>query len=103
MPVSVADRQFRHTWFKAVIASAAKQSRPVWSGSRRRLLRRPASSSQCWVDGPLTASEVPSWGRSQRPATETVPMKRITIGLDIAKSVFQVHGEDPSGQIVVQK
>jgi transposase len=25
------------------------------------------------------------------------------IGLDIAKSVFQVHGEDPSGQIVIQK
>jgi transposase len=30
-------------------------------------------------------------------------MQRITIGLDIAKSVFQVHGEDASGQVVVQK
>jgi transposase len=30
-------------------------------------------------------------------------MERNTIGLDIAKSVFQVHGEDPSGKIVVQK
>jgi transposase len=30
-------------------------------------------------------------------------MKRITIGLDIAKSVFQVHGEDSSGKIVLQK
>jgi transposase len=30
-------------------------------------------------------------------------MQRITIGLDIAKSVFQVHGEDASGKIVLQK
>ena len=30
-------------------------------------------------------------------------MQRITIGLDIAKSVFQVHGEDASGQVVMQK
>ena len=30
-------------------------------------------------------------------------MKRITIGLDIAKSVFPVHGEGSSGKIVVQK
>ena len=30
-------------------------------------------------------------------------MKAITIGLDIAKSVFQVHGEDATGRIVLQK
>ena len=30
-------------------------------------------------------------------------MKRITIGLDIAKSVFQVHAEDASGKVVFQK
>jgi transposase len=30
-------------------------------------------------------------------------MKAITIGLDIAKSVFQVHGEDAEGRVVVQK
>jgi transposase len=30
-------------------------------------------------------------------------MKAITIGLDIAKSVFQVHGEDADGRVVVQK
>jgi transposase len=30
-------------------------------------------------------------------------MHAITIGLDIAKSVFQVHAEDASGQIVLQK
>jgi transposase len=30
-------------------------------------------------------------------------MQAITIGLDIAKSVFQVHGEDASGKIILQK
>lgn len=30
-------------------------------------------------------------------------MNAITIGLDIAKSVFQVHGEDASGKVVFQK
>ena len=30
-------------------------------------------------------------------------MHAITIGLDIAKSVFQVHGEDAQGKIVIQK
>jgi hypothetical protein len=30
-------------------------------------------------------------------------MHAITIGLDIAKSVFQVHAEDADGRIVVQK
>src|SRR5207237_2847183 len=36
-------------------------------------------------------------------AMETVLMHAITIGLDIAKSVFQVHGEDPAGKVVLQK
>jgi transposase len=30
-------------------------------------------------------------------------MQPITIGLDIAKSVFQVHGEDATGRVVLQK
>jgi len=30
-------------------------------------------------------------------------MNAITIGLDIAKSVFQVHGEDEKGKVVLQK
>jgi transposase len=30
-------------------------------------------------------------------------MNAITIGLDIGKSIFQVHGEDASGRIVLQK
>ena len=30
-------------------------------------------------------------------------MKASMIGLDIAKSVFQVHGEDAAGRVVVQR
>jgi transposase len=30
-------------------------------------------------------------------------MKIATIGLDLAKSVFQVHGVDATGQVVVRK
>ena len=30
-------------------------------------------------------------------------MKVSTIGVDIAKSVFQVHGEDAAGKIVVER
>jgi transposase len=30
-------------------------------------------------------------------------MKIITIGLDLAKSIFQVHGVDASGQVVIRK
>ena len=30
-------------------------------------------------------------------------MQAITIGLDIAKSVFQVHGIDADGQVVIRR
>jgi transposase len=30
-------------------------------------------------------------------------MKRITIGLDLAKEVFQVHGIDADGRVVVRR
>src|SRR5438477_1269331 len=33
----------------------------------------------------------------------TVQMNASMIGLDISKSVFQVHGEDAAGKVVVQK
>jgi hypothetical protein len=45
----------------------------AWEVSPRAGRPKPVNNSQCWVDGPLTASDVPSWGRKQRPATETVP------------------------------
>jgi transposase len=30
-------------------------------------------------------------------------MQAITIGLDIAKSVFQVHGVDADGQVIIRR
>jgi hypothetical protein len=30
-------------------------------------------------------------------------MQAITVGLDIAKSIFQVHGVDADGQVVVRR
>ena len=30
-------------------------------------------------------------------------MQAITIGLDIAKSVFQVHGVDADGQLIIRR
>ena len=30
-------------------------------------------------------------------------MQAITVGLDIAKSVFQVHGVDADGQVVIRR
>jgi hypothetical protein len=57
--------------------------------------------SQCWVDGPLTASDA---GVDPATSNGDVLMQAITIGLDIAESVFQVHAEDTSGcKIVIQK
>jgi len=69
----------------------------------RRGIRIASFRSQCWVDGPLTASNVPSWRFDVTPAERTVQMNASMIGLDISKSVFQVHGEDAAGCIVMQK
>jgi hypothetical protein len=51
---------------------------------------------------PLTASNVPNWPLFNSREGPSV-MQATTIGLDIAKSVFQIHGEDASGQKVLTK
>jgi transposase len=61
------------------------------------------ASSQCWVDGPRRHRDVPDWGALEQPVEETVRMNATMISLDIAKSVFQAHGEDASGRVVLQK
>ena len=54
------------------------------------------------VDGSSTGTKVPRSGPSHD--SEEQPMQSIsTIGLDIAKSVFQVHGVDAAGQVVVRR
>jgi hypothetical protein len=47
------------------------------------------------VDGSSTGT------REGSHDSEELPMLITTIGLDIAKSVFQVHGVDAGGQVVI--
>ena len=51
------------------------------------------------VDGSSTGTRVPRSHNSEEPVMQTVT----TIGLDIAKSVFQVHGVDAAGQGVIRR
>ena len=54
------------------------------------------------VDGPLTASMCQSWvsdANGREPSMKEVT----TIGLDLAKNVFQVHGVDHTGAVVVRR
>jgi Transposase len=52
------------------------------------------------VDGSSTGTSVPRmWALLRLRAMQTIT----TIGLDIAKSVFQVHGVDAGGQVIVRR
>jgi hypothetical protein len=57
------------------------------------------------VDGSSTGTQVPKkWVLLRLPRFEELHMQTITtIGLDIAKSVFQVHGVDAAGQVVIRR
>src|ERR1700684_3762523 len=57
-----------------------------------------------WM-APLTASRCQGVNavRHSRAKWEPSAMQITTIGLDLAKSVFQVHGVDATGQVVVRK
>jgi transposase len=71
---------------------------------------QPASGYVIWV--PAFAGMM-GWTAPERhrcamlavldPAEETVRMQAIRFGIDLAKSVFQVHGVEASGQVVVQR
>ena len=54
------------------------------------------------MDGPLAASsaKLAAVVRHQR---EAVHMHITTVGIDLAKPVFQVHGVDDAGQVVVKR
>ena len=58
------------------------------------------------VDGSSTGTRVPKmWALLKAPTiSEELTMQTVsTIGLDIAKSVFQVHGVDANGLVVVRR
>src|SRR5260370_2709904 len=83
------------------MTSSAKQSRNL-SMTVSGLLRRIAPHND-GVDGPRTASmcqtgDVDST-RRREPSMGEISM----IGLDLAKNVFQVHGVDASGAVVVRR
>jgi len=56
------------------------------------------------VDGSSTGTRVPRMRaliKAPHDSEEAIMQVITTIGLDIAKSVFQVHGVDAAGQVVV--
>src|SRR5688500_7392462 len=62
---------------------------------------QPGCRSACNV-APLPASRCHRrhWGRRLR---EPSAMKIATVGLDLAKNVFQLHGVDAAGRVVVRR
>src|ERR1700712_6146215 len=61
-----------------------------------------ASHNQRWGGRPLTASMCQSGGVAT-PLQEASMGEVSTVGIDLAKSVFQVHGADTSGAVVFRK
>jgi transposase len=55
------------------------------------------------VDGPLTASVCQSWVVDNANGREPSMKEVTTIGLDLAKKVFQVHGVDAVGAVTVRR
>src|SRR5712692_2612005 len=55
------------------------------------------------VDGPLTASMCQSWVVENTNGREPSMTEVSTIGLDLAKRVFQVHGVDKTGEVVIRR
>jgi len=51
-----------------------------------------------WTPLFITASSVPKWLCPQATSKRSVQLNTTTIGLDIAKTVFQVHGVDHVGR-----
>src|SRR5665213_3896187 len=56
-----------------------------------------------WGGRPLTASKCQSGGVENTTAKEASVGEVSTIGLDLAKTVFQAHGADVSGEVVFRK
>src|ERR1700689_2678002 len=56
-----------------------------------------------WTPLFITASSVPKWCVSKPLRRGASEMNTTTIGLDIAKAVFQVHGVDACGQTTLQR
>ncbi len=80
------------------IAKAATQRRPGFQGHVAGPLHGPFDG----MDRPRSGSECGSV-RSLHSRKGAVAMSVVTIGLDIAKSVFQVHGVEAAGDTVLRR
>jgi transposase len=58
-----------------------------------------------WTPPSRSGIEVPKWRSSYRPLNRegTSEMKITTVGIDLAKNVFQVHGVDERGKAVLRR
>src|SRR4029077_6468997 len=75
---------------------------------RRRACPRAARSADPWarndgVDRPLPGSMCQSWVAKDQLEGEPSMNEVSTIGLDIAKNVFQVHGVDRTGAVAIRR
>src|SRR4029077_11577341 len=80
--------------------SEAISTRRTRGGTR---LRRRCTPRNDGVDGPLTTSMCQSWVFDNANGREPSMREVTTIGLDLAKNVFQVHGVDHAGAVVVRR
>src|SRR5215469_12317621 len=96
----------RSGWSSGLPNVSAMAARWRWSSMRSAPWWGSASSGLRWpepdgVDGHLTASMCQSWvvdkANRQAPSMNEIT----TVGLDLAKSVFQVQGVDGDGRVVV--
>jgi hypothetical protein len=56
------------------------------------------------VDGSSAGTSVPMWALLRLPLFRGASILDITtIGLDIAKSVFQIHGVNAAGEVVIRR
>src|SRR4030095_2000403 len=99
----------QNSWPDAGTTPFRSEKNTNWEGAFRVpcLIRwpgriHPGSVSNDGVDGPRTASRCQNGDETHHQREP--PMNEITtIGLDLAKHVFQVHGVDASGVTVVRK
>src|SRR5271167_3969797 len=68
----------------------------VWTAPARHLAQRRAVPKWLSLEQPFAGA--PSMGKSITDLSSVT-----TVGLDLAKHVFQVHGVDASGRVVVAK
>src|SRR5918998_2479847 len=82
-----------------VDAGCSQQAGPPGELTTRRSQTPPEGTG--WT--PPTASRCQSGGVEHTTAKEASVGEVSTIGLDLAKAVFQAHGADPSGAVVFRK